>query len=70
MLEKLIERHVNRPRQLHHGVNADIVHRIFHLGNMSLRNSSLLGEIALTKTSSNPGAPKISRKNLTLPPDY
>ena len=45
--EQLVERLSNRLGKLHHRVDANIVHRVFHFGDMRLGDAGLFGKFAL-----------------------
>ncbi len=64
--EQLVERLSHRLGKLYHGVDANIVHRIFHLGDMGLGDAGVLGEFALTEIGFDTVPPQIACKDLTL----
>jgi hypothetical protein len=63
-LKEEMQRFAEPLRQFHHGVDAHIVHRVLHLGDMSLSDPSVARELALAQPSFNPEPPKIAGKKL------
>jgi len=49
--------------ELHHGIEADVVHRIFNLRDMGLRNAGLLRQFALAEARFDAGLPEIACKD-------
>jgi hypothetical protein len=52
--------------ELHHGIKADIVHRVFDFRDMRLRDAGLLGEVALAEASFDAGRPEIAREDFAF----
>ena len=65
-LQEFVDGNVDEIGKLNHGLDANIVHRAFDLGNMRLRNARLFLNIALAETSIFSGGAEVSCEMLAL----
>ena len=65
-LQELVDGNVDEIGKLNHGLDANIVHRAFDLGNMRLRNARLILNIALAQACVFSGSAKVFREIIPL----
>jgi len=65
-LQELVDGNVDEIGKLNHGLDANIVHRAFDLGNMRLRNAGLFLNIALAQACVFSGRAEVFREIFPL----
>ena len=65
-LQELVDGNVDEIGKLNHGLDTNIVHRTFDLGNMRLGNARLFLNIALAQACVYSSGPEVLRKTLAL----